>query len=174
MSMAFPDICKPALGPGSLLQHRCAHHSIARWQPGPNLGMTWDRAWEEVSLSKTTQAAARRRLLVLEGCFHRKGRSSYLSSWKAEQTLSTGFLSLVGCHLCRLLMAWPAILQRALGSCPLQHYFPSAKAGHPDLEAAWLSEEVGRRGCAGQGTPQKGSRGESRPLYSLCAGPQKP
>lgn len=130
MSMALDDICKPALGPGSLLKHPCAHHSIARWQPGPNLSMTWDQSLRGGVSSCQAEAVGFR------GCFHRIRRSLYLSSWKAEQTLSAGFLSLVGCCLCRFLMAWPAILQKALGSCPLQHYFPSARAGHPDLEAA--------------------------------------
>ena len=34
------------------------------------------------------------------------------------------------------------------GSCPLQHYSPAARPGHPDWTAAWFSEEVGRQGCA--------------------------
>lgn len=34
------------------------------------------------------------------------------------------------------------------GSCPLQHYSPTARPGHPDWTAAWFSEEVGRQGCA--------------------------
>lgn len=148
------------------------HRLMATWsKPRHDLGPEPERR----SLRKAKQAAARRRL-VLEGCFHRKGRSLYLGSRKAEQTLSTGFLSLVDCCL-HTASFWFLMAGRHPAQGPGE-LSPSALLS---IRKRWAprsgsSLTLGRGGQARryrQGTRQKGSLWESCPWCSLCAGLQK-
>lgn len=148
------------------------HRLMATWsKPRHDLGPEPERR----SLRKAKQAAARRRL-VLEGCFHRKGRSLYLGSWKAEQTLSTGFLSLVDCCLHTasfwFLMAGPPSCPGPWGAVPFSTTFYPQALGTQiwkqlDSRKRWAGEEVQAR------NPPKGQPvGKLSPDAASVQGPR--